>query len=605
MAETSRGNWSTWFEFLFSCIGEMVGLGNIWRFPYICFKNGGGAFLVPYLIFMMLLAMPLVFLEFTYAQYSNLGPGKVWLCCPLFKGIGYGMLTLVAISGIYYNVIVAWTLYYFWNSFSYKIPWGDCNNEWNTDNCYMRGQNVNNTFFNTSLLNITTMQINGSDHQYSTNISMLNVSRQTSAEEFWERHVLDMTDGIENQGHLRWQLVLCLLASWTALFFSVLKGIKTSGKVMYVASTIPYVFLLILLIRSLFLPGAFSGLAYFFIPRWSDLLKFSVWSDAAIQVFYSSGLGIGGIITLASYNKFHNNCYRDAMILPVLDTFTSLFAGCVVFSTLGYMAEASKVQIDDVVKQGPGIAFMVYPEALATLPLPQVWSVFFFLMLFTIGLNTMIVQVQVITTGIFDNFPNLVQRGKTLTRLCVCVVGFLLGLMCVTQGGVYILQLIDWYAASVSLMFLLLLEVIVLAWIYTTERLYCDIEMMIGFKPSLIWKFCWRVTCPLIVASLWIINNVQHEPIKYGKKSYPSWAIGVGWIIAIVPLIMIPAGIVQSFLAAKGDLFQRLHSTLKPSPMWKPAKTKGESDENNVELIKLNKSGDTNGANMYGKIDKL
>lgn len=96
------------------------------------------------------------------------------------------MLTLVAISGIYYNVIVAWTLYYFGNSFSYKIPWGDCNNEWNTDNCYMRGQNVSNTFFNTSLLNITTMQINGSNHQYSTNISMLNVSRQTSAEEFWE-----------------------------------------------------------------------------------------------------------------------------------------------------------------------------------------------------------------------------------------------------------------------------------------------------------------------------------------------------------------------------------------------------------------------------------
>ncbi|KAK3105170.1 hypothetical protein FSP39_018821 [Pinctada imbricata] len=386
METSKRGNWSTWYEFMFSCIGCMVGLGNIWRFPYVCYKNGGGAFLVPYFIFMFLCAMPLIFIELTYSQYSNLGPGKVWICCPLFKGIGFAMITLTCIVSLYYNVILAWTLFYLGNSFFPTIPWGNCNNDWNTPACYTRGSSVND---NTSLFSNSTTNVTYAALNSSTTVTSL-YKPKPSTEEFWEYKVLELSDGIDDVGVVRWELLLCLFFAWLAVFLCLIKGIKTSGKVMYVAATIPYLFLIILLGRGLMLPGAVEGLKYYLIPRWEDLKKFSVWGDAAVQMFYSAGLGWGGIATLASYNNFNNNVYRDAMIIPVIDILTSWFAGMVIFVTLGFMAHEANVHIGTVVKDGPGIAFMVYPEALSKMPLPQLWSILFFFMLFTVGLDSQV-----------------------------------------------------------------------------------------------------------------------------------------------------------------------------------------------------------------------
>ncbi|GFR60167.1 transporter [Elysia marginata] len=124
--ESERGGWDSWFEFLFSSLGSMVGLGNIWRFPYVCYRSGGGAFLIPFFVSMIVCGCPLIFLETAYCQFSNLGPGKVWVVCPLFKGIGFGMMTVTFVVSIYYTVIMAWTLYYAVASFSSTLPWSVC-----------------------------------------------------------------------------------------------------------------------------------------------------------------------------------------------------------------------------------------------------------------------------------------------------------------------------------------------------------------------------------------------------------------------------------------------------------------------------------------------
>lgn len=384
---------------------------------------------------MFTLAMPMMFVEFSIGQYSNLGPATVWLCCPLFKGIGYGMLLLAAMTSTYYSAVVSWTFFYFGNSFISPLPWSSCNNEWNTPTCYVRALSSDDSYNQT---NITDVRISSNYTYTPTNETHV----QTSSEEFWERRVLGLTDSINDIGYIKWELVLCLLASWTVVFLAYSKGIKTSGKFMVIASIIPYLFLTILLIRTLLLPGSADGIKYFFIPRWKDLLKFSVWSDAAVQVFFSTSLGLGELITLASHNRFNNNCHRDTLMLPFVDAFTSIFAGCVVFSTLGYTAAASNVKIDTVVKQGPGIAFMVYPDALATLPLPQLWSVLFFLVLVMIGVNSAVVQIQAISGGIFDTFPRLLKR-KTIVILLLCSSGFITSLIYTTGGGMYILQLVD------------------------------------------------------------------------------------------------------------------------------------------------------------------
>ncbi|XP_062600633.1 sodium- and chloride-dependent glycine transporter 1-like [Saccostrea cucullata] len=554
-----RGNWKSWWEFLFSSVGCLVGLGNIWRFPYICFKNGGGAFLIPYFIFMFLCAMPMMFLEMTFSQYSNLGPGRVWICCPLLKGIGHGMVVLTGIVSTYYNVILAWALYYFGMSFFPKLPWTSCDNDWNTEFCELRGMN-------SSLPNYTLF----------TKDDNVNITLPSSAEEFWTGNVLDISDGIGNPGTVRWQLLLCLLAAWLAVFLCLFKGIKTSGKVVYVAATVPYLFLLILFIRGLTfnIDGAAKGLEVFLIPRWEDLLRFNVWCDAAVQMFYSAGLGWGGIATLASYNSFNNNVFRDAMILPVVDVVTSVFAGCVVFVTLGFMAEEAGVSIDKVVKSGPGIAFIVYPEAVSKLPLPQLWAVLFFIMLFTVGLDSQMVHIQTLTGALHDNFPKALNKWKTSLTGILCFIGFLLGIPCITQGGIYVLTLIDWYCASVSVMLLTLLEVTSLAWLYGVERIYKDLEMMIGYKPTPLWKIMWLFVTPLVILIIWIVSLIRYSPVEYGDYKYPSYAVGIGWVIAILSLVSIPVGMVTTLLNT-GDnstpLLQRLRLSLQPTKDWKPA----------------------------------
>lgn len=563
--DVQRGNWKNWWEFLFSSVGCLVGLGNIWRFPYICFRNGGGAFLLPYFIFMFLCAMPMMFLEMTVSQYSNLGPGRVWVCCPLFKGIGYGMIVLTGIVSIYYNVILAWTLYYFGMSFSSDLPWTRCDKEWNTDTCIIRGMNYTPALF-----------INNYTEKKNVSFEAVTFHQHTSAEEFWERNVLDMSDGIDSPGHIRWQLLLCLLAAWFAVFLCLFKGIKTSGKVVYVAATVPYLFLLVLLIRGLVfnIDGAIKGLKVFLIPRMEDLLKFDVWCDAAVQMFYSAGLGWGGIPTLASYNSFNNNVFRDAMILPIVDVITSVFAGCVVFVTLGFMAEEAGVPIENVVDSGPGIAFVVYPEAVSKLPLPQLWAVLFFLMLFTVGLDSQMVHVQTLTGALLDNFPKALHKWKTALTGVLCLLGFLLGIPCITQGGIYVLTLIDWYCASVSVMLLTFLEVVALAWFYGVRRIYEDLEIMIGHRPSGLWHVMWRFVTPIVILIIWLVSLSRYSEVEYGTYKYPSHAVGIGWMIAILSLILIPAGMISSISKtadASTPLIERLRVSVQPTDEWKPA----------------------------------
>ncbi|WAR14889.1 S6A13-like protein [Mya arenaria] len=463
-----RGYWDSQYEFLFSVLGCMVGLGNVWRFPYLCYKNGGGAFLIPYFIFMFLCAMPIFFLEMAYTQFSNLGPGKAWICVPILRGIGYGMVIMTGIVAVYYTVIMAWTLYYLVMSFSKVLPWSHCDNEWNNDACALRvNQNMTslmssgfNNFTNESNIDSTvTLHHDGiNSTELSTRIA------RTPTEQFWDLkqtiansryNVLQLSDGIGTAGAVRWPLLLCLFCAWLIVFLTLIKGIKSSGKVMYVAATVPYLLLLVLLVR------------------------------------------------------------------------------------------------------GPGIAFMVYPEALSQLPLPQLWSVLFFLMLFTVGLDS---QGGIYTLFMFCAvlIRSLYVRAELHDPMILLIF----------KGGIYVLQILDWYCASIAVMFLAFLEVVGLSWMYGLQNFYNDIELMLGRSLSPFWGIFWRFITPAIILLIWIMNLVQLSPVTYGSYTYPGWAVGIGWIVAFLAIV------------------PRLGKSLQPTPEWGPAdddqkeKYKGATYEN-------------------------
>ncbi|XP_060621719.2 sodium- and chloride-dependent glycine transporter 2 [Anolis sagrei] len=589
----ARGNWSSKLDFILSMVGYAVGLGNVWRFPYLAFKNGGGAFLIPYLTMLALAGVPIFFLEVSLGQFASQGPVSVWKAIPALQGCGIAMLIISVLIAIYYNIILCYTLFYLFASLVNVLPWASCNNPWNTPDCRDKDkllldsciigdrpklQIKNSTFCMSAYPNLTMVN-------YTT--SHVNKTFVSGSEEYFKYHVLKISAGIEYPGEIRWPLALALFLAWAIVYASLAKGIKTSGKVVYFTATFPYVVLIILLFRGVTLPGAGAGIWYFITPKWEKLTDAMVWKDAATQIFFSLSAAWGGLITLSSYNKFHNNLYRDTLIVTCTNSATSIFAGFVIFSVIGFMANELKVDIEDVADQGPGIAFVVYPEALTRLPLSPFWAIIFFLMLLTLGLDTMFATIETIVTSVADEFPKYLRTHKPLFTLGCCVSFFIMGFPMITQGGMYMLQLVDTYAASYSLVIIAIFELVGISYIYGLQRFCEDIEMMIGFQPSIFWKVCWAFVTPTILTFILCFSFYQWEPMTYGSYHYPGWSMVLGWLMLACSVIWIPIMFVIKMHIAPGKFIERLKLVCSPQPDWGPflAKHRGERYQNMIDPL--------------------
>lgn len=576
-----RGNWSRKMDFFLSCLSYAVGLGNVWRFPYICARNGGGAFLIPFLIMLFITGIPLVFMEMSFGQFASSGVVSIWNVCPLFQGVGWAMFIVSLLIAIYYNMIIAWTLYYFFASFAKTLPWSFCG-PWSSDGCLEDRTEMSNCmhygglWFNDSCVTNTTV---GQDRfleiQNISNTSVLD--RHSPSNDYFHTVVLDITKGVEEMGAVRWQLALCLLLAWILVAICLAKGIKTSGKAVYFTAFFPYVVLTILLIRGLTLKGSVDGIVYFLLPQWDQLLNAKVWGDAAVQIFFSLSPCWGGLITLSSYNKFHNNCLLDSILVSIMDCLTSVFAGLVIFAIIGYMAHQLHLGVHEVATEGAGLAFVVYPEVVTKLPVSQLWAVLFFAMLITLGLGTQIATVTTVHTTLLDQFPHLFRKGRRSIMLLggIAVCCYLIGLAFCTKGGMYVLQLFDNYAATYSLLFIGLVECLVLSWVYGTERFFDDIQLMLGKRPGRIWSISWKFVAPIALAIILVFTCVNFEATKYGKYHFPGWADGIGLLLTLSSILAIPVvALFQVVLEQRrsgGGFIQCARKLTKPLPEWGPA----------------------------------
>ena len=320
--EPTREKWDSHLDFFLSCLGFAVGLGNIWRFPYLCYKHGGGSFLIPYGCMLFAVGLPLFFLELGLGQYAGVGSSKLFMkLMPAAGGIGWGMATVSLIIIIYYNMIIAWTLYYLYSGFSSLLPWSVCD-EGSSLGCFSIHQNANclslsgnnSIFYNhtcTSLGNIC-HQVGAEVHN-STKCrledSFININdivkRRSSSEDYFSYQMLGLRDenSWDNLGHPQGHLVICLILSWLIVAVCLCKGVKSSGKVVYFTAIYPFIILIVLFIRGLTLPGAVEGIRWYITPVWSKLWTIQPWADAASQIFYSLGVCFGTLLTFASYNQ--------------------------------------------------------------------------------------------------------------------------------------------------------------------------------------------------------------------------------------------------------------------------------------------------------------
>lgn len=548
-----REMWGSQIEFLLSCIGYCVGLGNVWRFPYLAYDNGGGAFLIPYLIMLFVCGIPLFFMELSFGQFCGLGPVTAWRAVPIMKGVGFGMVIVSFLVCVYYNIIIGWSLYYLFASFQSQLPWTRCDQWWNKlSRCDENGTTI-----------------------------ATNLSRPVStSEEYWNYRVLrrDQSDGIGDPGKVLWDQALCLLLAWIIVFLCLAKGVKGTGKVVYFTATFPYLILIILLVRGCTLEGAVDGIKFYVTPKWDRLKDQAVWSAAATQIFYSLGVSFGGLLTFASYNKFKNNVYRDTMIVALGNCATSVFAGFVIFSVIGHMAFRLDLKVEEAIQSGPGLAFVAYPEAVALLPVPQLWSILFFFMLLTLGLDSQFAMLETVVTGIVDEFPHLFRTRKMHLTLAISVICFLLGLLIVTEGGIYWFNLYNNYSSSFGLLMLALFMCLGInigyGYFFTHPwRFNRDIKLMLGFEPNWYFKITWNFLTPVALLLLVISGGISYSPMDFGDPKYESWGDALGLCMSVTCGVAVPIYAIARIIYAyvKNESIKAL---FRPSPKWGPSDKK-------------------------------
>ncbi|XP_066939298.1 sodium-dependent nutrient amino acid transporter 1-like [Macrobrachium rosenbergii] len=539
-----RGQWANPLEFLLSCVAMSVGLGNIWRFPFVALDNGGGAFLIPYILVLLFIGKPLYYMELCLGQFSSIGSVKVWELSPAFRGVGYGQAIAVFAITTYYVSLMGLFVYYMFASFSSVLPWDVCGN-WSSVTCVDSKTNV--TFMEENL------GINASD-------------LTSSTEEYFTRVVLNSDPfGLDNGiGLPSWKLTLCLFLSWVIIFVVLSKGIQSSGKAAYFTALFPYIVIFVMLIRGATLPGASKGIMYFITPRWEKLLEPHVWYSAVDQSFYSLTVGFGTIIMFSSFNAFSHNVYRDATIISITDTITSFLAGLTTFAMLGHLADILGVEVKDVLKGGgTSLAFVSYPDVLSRIKIaPQFFSVLFFFMLFTLGLGSSSALMGCIVTIITDDFPRF---RRWIVTLVVCCLGFLVGLVYVTPQGQYVLTLVDHYGGSFILIIMVILEVIAVHWVYGVNNFCRDIEFMLNRKTGVYWKFCWALLIPVVLTLIFVYNQIISGPLKAGSYVFGPVANACGISIAVVACLMVPIFLVVEIVYRRRNSSSTLWEAVKDS----------------------------------------
>uniref|UniRef100_A0ABI7X667 Solute carrier family 6 member 15 n=1 Tax=Felis catus TaxID=9685 RepID=A0ABI7X667_FELCA len=430
---------------------------------------------------------------------------------------------------------------------------------------------------------------------------------------YWYREALNISSSISESGGLNWKMTVCLLAAWVVVCLAMIKGIQSSGKIMYFSSLFPYVVLICFLIRALLLNGSIDGIRHMFTPKLEMMLEPKVWREAATQVFFALGLGFGGVIAFSSYNKRDNNCHFDAVLVSFINFFTSVLATLVVFAVLGFkanvinekcIAENSKMivkflrmgnisqdiiphhinlsavttedyhlvydiiqkvkeeefpalhlnscQIEDELNkavQGTGLAFIAFTEAMTHFPASPFWSVMFFLMLVNLGLGSMFGTIEGIITPVVDTFK---VRKEILTVIC-CLLAFCIGLIFVQRSGNYFVTMFDDYSATLPLLIVVILENIAVSFVYGIDKFMEDLKDMLGFAPNRYYYYMWKYISPLMLLSLLIASvvNMGLSPPGYNAwiedkaseefLSYPTWGMVVCILLMVLAILPVPA----------------------------------------------------------------
>jgi NSS family neurotransmitter:Na+ symporter len=506
----NRSSWKSNIGFLLAAIGSAIGLGNVWRFSYMAHQYGGGAFLVPYLVALIIAGVPIMIIEYGLGhREKSSSPLSFVRINSKLEWLGWWM-PVIAMFGImlYYSVVIGWCINYLF--FSFNLAWG------------------------------------------------------SDTQAFFFNQFLQLSDSPAVIGGIRLPIAAATLGVWVLCWLICYRDIR---HVIEKASVIfmPILFLLtiILVIWSLFLDGASDAIINQYLHAdWSKINLFSsdgavrsaagkVWAAAFGQIFFTLSLGFGIMITYASYLPRKTDIGRNAMITSLVNCLYSFVAGFAVFGIVGFMAQSQGVSFEHAIKGGPQLAFVVYPQAISLLPNMNVlFGVIFFLMLVIAGLTSGISLVEAFACAITDKFDW--PRGRVVTA--VCVLGFLGSLIFTTRAGLYLLDIADHFITNYGLVTGGLLECIIIGWILKASVLRRHVSRLGTVVPPF-WDILVKFITPVILIYLLYLSLAGDVAENYG--GYPTFQLilyGVGWMF-----ICFAVALVLSFVPWKPEKLKRRH----------------------------------------------
>jgi len=509
-------------------------------------------------------------LESCLGQFSGNGPIQIWSMAPLFTGVGWGELLMSFYCCVYYNVIVAYALLFAWKS----LPRYE-DGVLNTVLPYSK-----NSTFCKNWSDSRNFQIGNSDLDGNSTVNYFNSTNKVSLtcqEAYYDQEILqdsgDMTSGLNS---LNYQLCFSLLVAWILIFLTQIKSAKSTGKTAYITSTLPYVCLTILLIRVTMLEGASIGIKQYFSVNFDSLFTATIWADASQQVFWSQGIAWGVLIIYASHNPFELNVYRYAWRQSVINACTSVYAGIVIFSSLGFLAfdnnggnvELATKNFNKVIGQYQKLAFVIYPTAISQMGgASWLMAIVFFVMLATLGIGSQIGIFMAVYEGVMEKFDDWnwkkrqinqkVENGETYSETStssysnsnklyltlLCLLNIICAYPLVSKSGAYWLSWFDSYCSHLSLQLFALIEIVSVSWIYGTENFIKDIEFMMG-RPlpiKLVWVVLWKYLTPcytLVTLLLALVNNYNKKMMMI--DGIPDWANYAGWLLPLSEVLFVP-----------------------------------------------------------------
>ena len=470
-----REQWKSQFGFLLAAVGSAIGLGNIWRFSYLAYEHGGGAFLIPYLVALLTAGIPLLILEYGIGHerigsaplaYAKIDKRWEWLGWWAVLFVMFGIV-------LYYSVVIAWCMNFFLLSFD--LGWGD----------------DPNTFF--------------------------------------FKEFLQVSDRPGNIGEVRTPILAALAVvwfiNWAVVYRGVQRGIELANKIL-----MPTLLVLIIALVgwSLTLDGASMGIRAYLEPDFSHLSDPKVWIDAYSQIFFTLSLGFGIMIAYASYLPRKADITRNALLTALINSGFSLFAGLAVFSVLGFMATSQNQPMSEVVAQSIGLAFVAYPKAVSLMPGGNLFGALFFLCLVVAGLSSAVSIIEAFVAAMVDKFG--VSRQKLVTF--ISVLGFAGSIVFTTHAGLLWLDIVDHFVTHYGLVSVGIMECFVVGWLFRLPRLRQHINRISSVPLGPWWDFLIKVFVPLVLVIILAGDLYAEFQKPYGGYSWASLIIiGRDWLL--------------------------------------------------------------------------